>query len=117
MRRGLRRRTLLLGLGALVVVACQAGPPAGAPVETDRVLMPPSYRFDPPVIRVRAGTTVTWENRDHFPHTVTLLDGSADLVVQPGQSASLTFDRPGDYPYTCRFHRQAMNGRVIVVSR
>ena len=65
-------RLLLLG-GALVMLGLVAGcgPTAtAAPVQTDQVNLPPSYLFDPAVIQVVTGTSVTWTNNDHFTHSV-----------------------------------------------
>jgi plastocyanin len=49
-------------------------------VATTRVEMPPSYRFEPAVITVRAGSTVTWHNSDHFTHSVSVLGGGFPFV-------------------------------------
>jgi plastocyanin len=110
-----------LALAATLVVAgCQAsGTAASRPVETHQVAMAKSYRFDPPVIQVPAGTTVTWRNDDHFTHNVRFLSGSTwrSAPLPPGASASFTFDQPGEYAYECSFHPQQMKGRVIVVAR
>ncbi len=114
----------LTSLAAAVVLAGSLAGCAGyasassQPVETNRVEMPPSYRFDPETIKVVAGTTVTWHNSDNFTHSVMLSDGSSgDLVVRPGESVSIKFDKPGEYPYVCTFHAQNMKGKVIVVAR
>jgi plastocyanin len=87
----------------------------GDPVPTDHVTLPRSYRFEPAVIAIDVGTTVTWTNRDEFPHTVHLLDGSGvtkDLPIE--HSASITFDRSGTIYYECSIHPQQMHGEVIV---
>lgn len=87
----------------------------GTPVATAQVEMPPSYRFDPPAITVKVGRTVTWHNSDHFTHSVRLLDGSGiEKVAAPGESVSITFDKPGEYEYDCGFHPRDMRGKVIV---
>jgi plastocyanin len=99
----------LVGLG--LVAGC--GPPTGPPVQTDQVNLPPSYQFDPAVIQVVAGTSVTWTNNDHFTHSVKVQDGS-DHVIRPGENVSISFDKAGDYPYICTFHAQDMKGTVIV---
>jgi plastocyanin len=67
------------------------------------------------VIRVKAGTTVTWHNDDNFTHSV-FVNGSNDQpkVAQPGESVQLTFDKPGEYNYICTFHPNDMKGKVIV---
>ena len=80
--------------------------------------MPPSYRFDPPVIQVPAGTTVTWRNSDNFTHSVSVVDGKFPFLnLPPGQSGAITFDQPGTYDYICTYHTQDMKGKVIVVAR
>ncbi|HEX2141378.1 MAG TPA: plastocyanin/azurin family copper-binding protein, partial [Candidatus Limnocylindria bacterium] len=62
--------------GALVLLlaagcASQVQP---TPVATDVIDLPQSYRFEPALITVPAGTTVTWTNNDQFTHNVRLLD-------------------------------------------
>ena len=117
----MRAMLLLIVVGALVVTilgGCGGqSSQSQKPVETMQVEMPPSYRFEPAVIQVKAGATVTWTNRDNFTHNVHLL-GSTDWhsdPLRPGQSTSHTFAQPGEYPYQCDFHSQNMKGKVIVV--
>jgi plastocyanin len=98
----------------LVAVAVSCGSEeSGEPVATDEVTMPRSYRFDPKVIRVEAGTTVTWTNEDNFTHTVQV-DAQEDHEVERGESVSIAFDTPGTYHYVCTLHEQDMDGEVIV---
>jgi plastocyanin len=106
-------------VAALVTLGLVAGcgtTASAAPVQTDHVNLPPSYQFDPAIIQVSAGTTVTWTNNDHFTHSVKVQDGP-DHVIRPGESVSIAFDTPGEYPYICTFHSQDMQGQVIVVAR
>jgi amicyanin len=70
--------------------------------------------FAPGTIRVRAGATVTWTNRDSVPHNVTFMNGGASGTLGQGQSYSHTFTQPGTYDYHCTFH-PGMIGRVVVV--
>lgn len=99
-------------LAALGAAGC-GGAEDSAPVATTEVSMAKSYRFDPRVIEVQAGATVTWTNDDNFTHTVRV-DGQEDHEVGRGDSVSLTFDRPGTYDYVCTLHRRDMDGTVIV---
>ena len=71
-----------------------------------------SYRFDPKVIEIEAGQTVTWKNEDNFTHTVQV-DGQDDHKVDRGDSVSIKFDTAGTYDYVCTLHRQDMEGKVI----
>jgi plastocyanin len=98
---------------ALVAAGCAASGESSAPVATTEVEMVKSYRFDPKVIEIEAGDTVTWTNEDNFTHTVQL-DGQEDHEVGKGESVSITFATPGTYGYVCTLHSQDMDGEVIV---
>lgn len=109
------RRVLLLLLVVAPVslaVGCGAGG-YGTPVSTDKVLLPKSYRFDPKAVEVKAGTLVTWTNKDNFTHSVKLADGT-DHVIHPGESVSIRFTKAGTYTYICTLHPHDMHGEVIV---
>jgi plastocyanin len=101
---------------SLLLIACSAGPDASAaPVATDQVDLPRSYKFAPADIAVALGTTVTWTNNDQFTHSVRLLDdGGEVLVIKPGESVSHRFEQPGLRHYDCSFHPHDMKGTVLV---
>jgi plastocyanin len=102
-------------LAGLLLAACSGSAPSASAVATNMVNLPPSYKFDPAAIEVKAGTKVTWTNHDNFTHSVRLLDdGGAVMVMQPGQSVSYTFTKPGLHHYDCSFHPQNMKGTVLV---
>jgi plastocyanin len=101
-------------LAVLVLASCSAAQPT-APVATNKVDLPPSYKFVPANITVPAGTEVTWTNNDNFTHSVRLLDdGGAVMNMKPGESVSFTFTTPGLRHYDCSFHSQNMMGTVLV---
>ena len=103
----------LLGAG-LLMAAC-APRAAAEPVATNQVDLPPSYRFEPAVITVPDGTTVTWTNHDNFTHNVRLLDDGGEVLnLPPGESVSFTFSGPGEHRYDCSFHPNDMSGVVVV---
>ncbi len=114
----------LVGVIALpaVVAATGAGRPSAAggaaqataqPVRADRVEMR-DFSFDPGVIRVEPGTTVTWTNTSQTPHNVVANDGSwkSDLL-RPGDTYQHTFSTAGVYEYRCTLHA-GMVGAVVV---
>jgi plastocyanin len=99
-------------LAATLLAAC-GGVGSSKPVATTAVSMAKSYRFDPVVIEVKAGDTVTWTNHDNFTHTVKV-DGQSDHRVGRGDSVSIRFDKRGTYHYVCTLHSKDMHGTVIV---
>ena len=98
---------------AVFAAGCGGSGESGEPVATTEVQMVKSYRFDPKVIEIEAGETVTWTNDDNFTHTVQV-DGQSDHEVERGESVEITFDTPGTYHYVCTLHSQDMDGEVIV---
>ncbi len=80
------------------------------------------FSFNPGVLEVPAGTTVVWTNGDAIEHSVTNgVPGSPGGAFDSGfftegQTWSLTFTEPGEYPYFCRRH-ESMKGMVKVVPK
>ena len=72
------------------------------------------FLYEPEAIMVKAGTTVTWTNRDDAAHTATSDDRVLDTDAIPGgEEGTITFDEPGTYSYFCVFHPY-MEGSVVV---
>jgi plastocyanin len=109
----MRKFLLPLAAAATVVVAGCGGEGTSEPVAATEVEMVKSYRFDPKVIEIEAGETVTWTNEDNFTHTVQV-EGQDDHEVERGESVEITFEEPGTYAYVCTLHSQDMEGTVIV---
>ena len=71
----------------------------------------------PGVVRIAAGRSIRWTNRDSVAHTVTGVSqsfGNYDSVA-PGQAVTYRFDRDGVYPYFCLLH-PGMSAVVVVGS-
>jgi len=101
----------------------QAPPPpesevAAQALSVDHVDMV-DFGFSPGVIIVPPGTTVTWTNTGQQPHSATSTVSETNPntfdtgILLNGQSASVTFDKPGTYDYFCVPH-PFMRGKVIV---
>jgi amicyanin len=77
------------------------------------------FAFEDDVVEVAVGDTVTWTNQDATRHTVTAgSDGEPSgafevTFADRGDTASLTFDEPGEYHYFCAPH-PFMTGTVVV---
>jgi plastocyanin len=128
------KRAIVMGLIVTVValVGCSSGsggatggqtsgdtePPfelSADPVETTEVTAVKSYKFDPEVIQIAAGSEVTWVNEDDFPHNVHFFNETDETYDLPiGESASVGFDEAGEFYYECSIHPQTMRGKVIV---
>ncbi|HYL32670.1 MAG TPA: cupredoxin family copper-binding protein [Stellaceae bacterium] len=75
-----------------------------------------NFAFGPATLTVKAGTTVTWINKDGDAHTVTAAGAKPLFGSQPldtGDTFSFTFEKPGTYAYFCKIH-PTMKGSVIV---
>ena len=106
------------GLAALAVAL--AGFAAGAFAGESVVADIKTFQFQPKVIEVHAGATVTWTNQDNIEHTITsgtpdAPDGAfASDPFGKGKSFTTTFDKPGEYTYFCSKHK-SMHGTVKVL--
>lgn len=113
-------RRILFIAAALLAVASSGG--------LDRVLAadsaPPTakveikgMKYEPKILTVAAGTTVTWVNVDDMPHTVTdrnRVFRSAGLDTN--DSFSYTFTTPGAFDYFCTVHPY-MTAKVVVTPK
>lgn len=105
---------VMLLLSAPLVLA--NGPVAVAPGATVEVVIE-DYKFQPAEIRIRAGTTVKWLNKEkRTSHSVIFTGpgGFESARFFPDESYSRKFDQPGSYPYSCGPHPE-MKGKIEVV--
>lgn len=84
---------------------------------------PTEVWFDPPIISINVGDSVTWVNNDKEGHTVTSGEGTGRFEwmsqkggfgtpdgifdsgrFMPGESWTYKFDKAGSYPYFCVIH-------------
>ena len=112
-RRALIEVTLTCALALGVAGPGSTQPGAGASAEV-RV-----FQFQPGALEVRAGSRVSWTNRDDIAHTVTSgtpgsPDGRFDLrLAGKGAIGSAVLAEPGLYLYFCTRH-PSMRGEVVV---
>jgi plastocyanin len=76
------------------------------------------YIYGPLRISIAAGTKVTFTNSGAQPHNATSSDGGGwdTGLLAKGESASVTFNRPGTYTYICTPH-PSMIGQIIVTGQ
>lgn len=100
---------LLLPCAAMLLALTTAA--AGAP---GAQIVIKDFMFGPTSVTVKAGTTVTWVNRDDEPHTIASDSGLyRSGALDTGGEFQFTFDKPGTYHYVCTIHPR-MLGTVIV---
>ena len=118
--------TLIIAMGALA--ACAKSPAA----TTAPNYVPPTtsggsteaagsnkidisgFAFSPSTLTVKAGTTVTWTNKDSVDHTITSDTNVFDSGnMGSGDTFSYTFTTAGTFVYHCTVH-PSMVGTIIV---
>jgi plastocyanin len=109
------RLLLLAALAALVAAGCGGSDPLDSePVVTTQVSLPKSYKFEPAVIEVEQGATVTWTNDDSFTHTIRFDDEDDTAELEPGDTFEREFAEAGSFHYVCTLHPRDMEGEVRV---
>ena len=74
------------------------------------------YSFTPYRARVKAGASVTWTNNGKMSHTIVARNGAWTTGrILPTQEATVKFDTPGAYAYSCKEHPWSF-GQLIVES-
>lgn len=106
--------------GTSTVGSSGTGTPSPEVVSGKVTITIQEYGFHPDRLTIKAGTTVSWINRDPVFHSVrsdTDLFQSGLLAI--GQMYSFTFDEPGTYPYYCEKNGgpggEGMSGVITVV--
>jgi plastocyanin len=74
-----------------------------------------NFTFTPPSLTVKAGTTVTWTNKDDIPHGIASANNAfkKSSALDTDDSFSFTFTTPGTYQYFCYIHPH-MVGTIVV---
>jgi plastocyanin len=108
-----RNRSLMAALGAAALwLSAVSLAHAGAP-DTAQIVIK-EFMFMPMSLTVKAGSTVTWANKDDEPHTVVSDTGLfRSGAVDTDETFTFKFDKPGTYHFTCSIHPQ-MVGTVVV---
>ena len=110
-RRVVLRRALGAGAGGVIAVLGMRA--RGADTGGTQVMID-NFAFAPAILRVKAGTTVTWVNHDDIPHSILCVPLNVHShPMDTDQSFSYTFMTAGSYDYICGIHPH-MHGQVVV---
>jgi quinohemoprotein ethanol dehydrogenase len=87
---------------------------AGPVVKADKISAE-DYRFNPARITIAAGTKVTFTNTGSQPHNASSADGGGwdTGLLAKGETATVTFNKPGTYAFNCTPH-PSMIGQIVV---
>ncbi|MDE1181017.1 plastocyanin/azurin family copper-binding protein [Paraburkholderia sp.] len=101
---------------ALIACATVATAPIAQAQSVPNTVVIDNFTFNPPVLHVSAGSTVTWQNHDDMPHMIVSSAtprAFSSPPVDSGEHYTTTFAKPGTYAYFCSMHPR-MTGTVIV---
>src|ERR1700723_3975584 len=95
------------GLAGGVLVARAQAPATAVSID--------NFTFNPQKLTVKAGTTVTWTNKDDIPHGIAATGNAfkRSAAMDTDDSYSFTFTTPGTYQYFCYIHPH-MTGTIVV---
>ncbi len=104
--------------GTLAIVGC----PMVVEQGVNEVFMR-NNTFEPMIITIKAGESVTWNNRDIVPHTTTSGNPEdADFgsifkspLLSQGETFTYTFDEVGEFIYYCEVHPDIMRDAKVIV--
>ena len=106
-------RRAIVGGGLALGLLAAAGPLFAEAAPRDHVVNMANMSFGQLPSDLKVGDSITWVNNDTVQHTVTARDHSFDLRMGPGQSAHLTLQKSGTFPFYCSYH-STMRGVLVV---
>jgi plastocyanin len=118
----IRSALVAAALGAatatMLAVAVLPGSAQTAPLATQakaNTVSIDNFTFTPQTLTVRAGTMVTWSNKDDIPHGIASENNvfAKSKALDTDDSYSVMFATPGTYKYFCYVHPH-MTGTIVV---
>jgi plastocyanin len=103
-----------LGAATAVVLAVVVQPSWAQDAAASAVSID-NFTFTPQTLTVKAGSTVTWTNKDDIPHGIAS-DNNAfrrSKALDTDDKFAFTFTTPGTYKYFCYVHPH-MTGTIVV---
>jgi plastocyanin len=95
-------------LGVVLFTVVSAARAEDASVKID------NFTFNPPLLTVPVGTTVTWINEDDIPHAIAATSKTfKSKALDTDDKFSFTFTAPGTYEYFCSLHPH-MKATIVV---
>ena len=100
-------------LGAAVATATAVVLPGRAD-DAPQAVNVDNFTFNPQRLTIKAGSTVTWTNKDDIPHAIASVSALfRSNALDTDDNYSFTFTSPGTYQYFCSLHPH-MTGTIVV---
>jgi plastocyanin len=109
-----RTQMLLTAVGMVILGAMEVYIPSAAETPDATKVVVKDFMFMPTPLTVKAGSTVTWTNKDDEVHNVVSDTGAFKSGgMDTNDSFSFKFEKPGTYHFACSLHPR-MVGTVVV---
>jgi plastocyanin len=109
-----RTQWLLTAVGIVTLGAMEVYVPSVGQTSNATQIEVKNFMFVPTQLTVKAGSTVTWTNKDEEPHAVVSDTGLFKSGgMDTNESFSYKFDKPGTYHFACSIHPR-MVGTIVV---
>ena len=89
---------------SLALAGCGGGDSSEPAAPSSATVDIREFKYAPPTVRVAAGGTVTFTNRDRASHTATAKQGFDTGRLKQGGSKPVRFEKAGRVDYICTFH-------------
>ena len=116
----LQRQAVLLNVMVAVIatitfVSVTATEYASPPKAVEHQIVINVFKFEPALLKLKVGDSISWLNKDIVPHTATASDGSWDTgEILTNQSKLITFVKGSTSSYYCFYHPM-MKGKLEIV--
>ena len=108
-----RLNVLAVLLYFTLCLAAAGGTARAADAEGAQIVIK-DFMFAPMTVKIKAGSSVTWLNKDDEPHNVVSDSGLfRSSALDTDDNFSFRFDKPGTYRFVCSIHPK-MVGTITV---
>lgn len=106
-----------VGLMAVLAIALAAGVAAAADAPADIPLVIEKNRFEPDVIKVKAGASfvLVITNKDKGPEEFDMAQPRIEKVIPAGKTVRLKMPalKPGTYPFVGEYHSETAKATIV----
>ena len=114
LRNTLASAAIAAALGATTALMLAAAVLPGRAQSPVSAVSVDNFTFNPQRLTIKAGSTVSWTNKDDIPHAIASVSALfRSKALDTDDNYSFTFTSPGTYQYFCSLHPH-MTGTIVV---